>query len=456
MVDYLRRGALTLARFFEPEPGRHGMTTNQDLSARRDAAIPRGVSNLHRIFAERSRNAELWDVEGRRYIDLAAGIAVLNVGHNHPQVLAAVRAQLEQFAHTCFQVTPYEIYVKLAERLNDLVPGATPKKTLFVTTGAEAIENAIKIAKYHTRRSGVISFSGAFHGRTMMGMALTGKVTPYKAGFGPFPGDVYHIPYPVAYHGKTPEQSLRALDDLFRSDIEPTRIAAMIIEPVQGEGGFYAAPADFLRSLRDICDTHGILLIADEVQTGFARTGKMFAIEHAGIEADLVTVAKSLGGGFPIAGVTGKAEIMDSVPPGGLGATYGGPPVGCAAGLAVLEIIEKEQLCARADLIGKRIVAWGSALQAKTSSIGDVRATGAMSAIELVKEGDADRPDADLTKAVVAAAMKQGVILLSCGSRGNVIRFLPPLTISDEVLDEALGIVSNVVLGLAGGVRKAS
>ncbi|HWM28124.1 MAG TPA: 4-aminobutyrate--2-oxoglutarate transaminase [Woeseiaceae bacterium] len=432
------------------------MATNTELSARREAAIPRGVSNLHKIFASRSRNAELWDVEGNRYIDLAAGIAVLNVGHNHPKVLAAVRAQLEQFTHTCFQVTPYAPYVALAERLNDLVPGDTPKKTLFLTTGAEAIENAIKIAKYHTRRSGVVSFSGAFHGRTMMGMALTGKVTPYKAGFGPFPGDIYHIPYPVAYHGKTPEQSLRALDDLFRSDIEPQRIAALIIEPVQGEGGFYAAPAEFLRSLRSICSEHGILLIADEVQTGFARTGKMFAIEHAGIEADLITVAKSLGGGFPISGVIGKADIMDSVPPGGLGATYGGPPVGCAAGLAVLDIIEQENLCARAQAIGERIVAWGSALQKKTTCVGDVRSTGAMSAIELVKDGNAEQPAPDLTKAVVAEAMRQGVILLSCGARGNVIRFLPPLTIGDELLDEALGIVSNVILGQAGGVRKAS
>ena len=432
------------------------MTTNQQLSTRRDLAIPRGVSNLHRVFAARSRNAELWDVEGRRYIDLAAGIAVLNVGHNHPKVIAAARSQLEQFTHTCFQVTPYEVYVELAERLNALVPGDTPKKTLFVTTGAEAIENAVKIAKYHTRRSGVISFSGAFHGRTMMGMALTGKVTPYKAGFGPFPGDVYHVPYPVAYHGTTPGQSLHALDELFRSDIEPSRIAALIIEPVQGEGGFYAAPAEFLRALRELCSEHGILLIADEVQTGFARTGKMFAIEHSGIEADLVTVAKSLGGGFPIAGVIGKAEIMDAVPPGGLGATYGGPPVGCAAGLAVLDIIKEENLCGRAQEIGARIVSWGDVLQSKTSSIGEVRAIGAMAAIELVRDGDADRPDADLTKAVVAEAMKQGVILLSCGARGNVIRFLPPLTISDALLDEALGIVGNVLLGLAGGVRKAS
>jgi 4-aminobutyrate aminotransferase/(S)-3-amino-2-methylpropionate transaminase len=411
---------------------------------------------LHKVFAVRSRNAELWDVEDRRYIDLAAGIAVLNVGHNHPKVLAAVRAQLDCFTHTCFQVTPYEVYIELAERLNALAPGDSPKKTLFVTTGAEAIENAVKIARYHTRRSGIVSFSGAFHGRTMMGMALTGKVTPYKAGFGPFPGDVYHIPYPVAYHGTTPAQSLRALDELFRSDIEPARLAALIIEPVQGEGGFYAAPAEFLRSLRGICDQHGIMLIADEVQTGFGRTGKIFAIEHAGIEADLMTVAKSLGGGFPIAGVIGKAAVMDSVPPGGLGATYGGPPVGCAAGLAVLDILEEEQLCERADAIGKRVVSWGTALQSKSSSIGDVRTIGAMSAIELVRDRDASRPDPDLTKAIVAEAMTQGVILLSCGARGNVIRFQPPLTISDELLAEALGIVGSVILGLAGEVRKAS
>jgi len=434
-----------------PEP----MTTNKQLTARREKAIPRGVSNLHNIFVSKSSNAELWDVEGNRYVDLAAGIAVLNVGHRHPKVLEAVREQLEQFTHTCFQVTPYEPYLRLAERLNELAPGNTPKKTIFLTTGAEAIENAVKIARFHTRRTGVVSFSGAFHGRTMMGMALTGKVAPYKAGFGPLPADVYHIPYPIAYHGKTPEQSLRALDALFRSDIEPSRIAALVIEPVQGEGGFYAAPPDFLRSLRDICSEQGILLIADEVQTGFARTGRMFAVEHAGIEADLITVAKSLGGGFPISGVIGKADIMDSVPPGGLGATYGGPPVGCAAGLAVLDIIEEEKLCERATIIGERIKSWGLNLQRETSCVGEVRATGAMSAIELVEDGDAERPDAEMTRAVISGAIDRGVILLSCGARGNVIRFLPPLTISDKLLGEALGVVGDVVLGLAGSVRKA-
>lgn len=432
------------------------MSSNQQLNERRDAAVPRGVANQHRVFAARASNAELWDADGKRYIDLGAGIAVLNVGHNHPAVMAAVREQLDHFSHPCFQVTPYEVYVRLAERLNDLAPGDSPKKTVFLTTGAEAVENAVKIARYHTRRSGVVSFAGAFHGRTMMGMALTGKVAPYKAGFGPFPGDVYHIPYPIEYHGKTERQSLQALEALFRSDIEPARIAALIIEPVQGEGGFYAAPVSFLRALRKMCDDHGMLLIADEVQTGFARTGKMFAIEHAGIEADLITVAKSLGGGLPISGVIGKADIMDSVPPGGLGSTYGGPPVGCAAGLAVLDVIESEDLCARAADIGRRIVKWGESLQQVTDSVGHVRACGAMAAIELVRNGDADSPDADLTRAVVADALQRGVLLLSCGARGNVIRFLPPLTITDALLDDALSVVRESILGLAAAVRKAS
>jgi 4-aminobutyrate aminotransferase/(S)-3-amino-2-methylpropionate transaminase len=431
------------------------MSKNEELLRLREAAVPRGVKNLHGIFAARAKNAELWDVDGRRYIDLAAGIAVLNVGHNHPKVMAAVREQLDAFAHTCFQVTPYEPYVRLADRLNRLVPGPSPKKTVFLTTGAEAVENAVKIAKYYTRRSGVIAFSGGFHGRTMLGMALTGKVSPYKAGFGPSPADVYHVPFPVTYHGRTVEQSLAALDDLFHSDIGPERVAALIVEPVQGEGGFYAAPPEFLRRLRDLCTEHGILLIADEVQTGFGRTGRMFAVEHSGIEPDLVTVAKSLGGGLPIAGVIGKADIIDTVPPGGLGATYGGPPVGCAAGLAVLDVIEEEGLCARADAIGERIVAWGRELRQATRSIGDVRTLGAMSAIELVRNGDASRPDPDLTRAIVAEACARGVLLLSCGARGNVIRFLPPLTIEEPLLDEALGIVRDVILELGERMRKA-
>jgi 4-aminobutyrate aminotransferase/(S)-3-amino-2-methylpropionate transaminase len=432
------------------------MSTNKQLLERRNAAVARGVGTQHTVFAEKALGAEIWDVEGNRYIDLATGIAVNNVGHNHPKVIAAVKAQLDRFSHPCFQVTPYEVYIRLAERLNELAPGSTPKKTLLLTTGVEAVENAIKIARYHTRRTGVIAYSGAFHGRTMMGMALTGKVSPYKAGFGPFPPDVYHIPYPIEYHGKTAEASLAALDALFKSDIEPSRIAAMIIEPVQGEGGFYAAPVTFLQALRKICDEHGIVLIADEIQSGFARTGKWFAIEHAGVEPDLMTVAKSIGGGLPLSGVVGKAAIMDAPLVGGLGGTYGGPPVGCAAGLAVIDIIENEKLCDRAVAIGRKIAAWGASLQKATDCVGDVRTTGAMCAIELVKDGDANQPDPDLTKAILADALKKGVILLSCGARGNVIRFLPALIISDKLLDEALSLVRETIVGLSSKLRKAS
>jgi 4-aminobutyrate aminotransferase/(S)-3-amino-2-methylpropionate transaminase len=432
------------------------MSTNKQLLERRQAAVARGVGTQHTVFAEKASGAEIWDVEGRRYIDLASGIAVNNVGHNHPKVIAAVKAQLDKFSHPCFQVTPYEVYIRLAERLNKLAPGPTPKKSLFLTTGAEAVENAIKIARYHTRRTGVVAFSGAFHGRTMMGMALTGKVAPYKAGFGPFPPDIYHIPYPIEYHGKTVEQSLQALDTLFKSDIEASRVAAIILEPVQGEGGFYPAPARFLQALRKICDEHGIVLIVDEIQTGFGRTGKMFAVEHAGIEPDLMTVAKSLGGGLPISGVIGKAEIMDAPLAGGLGGTYGGPPVGCAAGLAVLEILEEEKLCDRAVAIGKKIATWGAALQKTTNCVGEVRTLGAMCAIELVRDGDADQPDADLTKLVVAEALKSGVILLSCGARGNVIRFLPALVISDKLLDDALAVVRETLIAQSNKLQKAS
>ena len=302
------------------------MTTNKELLEIRENETPRGVGTQTTVFSERALNAELWDVEGKRYIDLASGIAVTNTGHNHPAVIAAVRAQLERFSHTCFQVTPYDVYVRLAQRLNRLAPGASRKKTIFLTTGAEAVENAVKIARKHTGRTAVVAFSGAFHGRTMMGMALTGKVVPYKAGFGPFPAEVYHVPFPVTYHGTRAEDSLAALDSLFRSDVEPSRVAAMIVEPVQGEGGFYPAPLEFLRALREICDTHGIVLVVDEIQTGFARTGKLFAIEHAGVEPDLMPVAKSLAGGFPLSGVIGKADIMDAPAPGGLGGTYGGSP----------------------------------------------------------------------------------------------------------------------------------
>ena len=417
------------------------MPTNADLSRRRATAIPRGVGNMLQVYADRASNAEIWDVEGRRYIDFASGIAVLNTGHLHAKVQAAINAQMARLSHACFQVTPYENYVALAERLNDLVPGPAPKKTLFLTTGAEAIENAIKIARHHTQRSAVIAFSGGFHGRTLACMSLTGKVQPYKAGFGAMLPEVYHAPFPIDYHGVSTAQALAGLEQLFKADVDPARVAAIIVEPVQGEGGFYVAPPEFLRALRSICDTHGIVLIVDEIQTGFARTGRMFAIEHSGVEPDLVTLAKSLAGGVPLAAVTGKAAIMDSPPPGGLGGTYAGSPLGCAAGLAVLEVIESEQLCARAVRVGAAVRARLTDLQSRWPCIGDVRGVGAMVAMELVKDRRPDAPDAELTKALVQAAGRRGLVLLSCGVYANVIRFLMPLTIPDAELAEGLAIL---------------
>lgn len=432
------------------------MTTNNELLEIRENEVSRGVGIQTGIFVDKARNAEIWDVESNRYVDLGSGIAVCGTGHNHPTVIAAVEKQLERFTHTCFQVAPYDVYVKLAERLNRVAPGPSRKKTLFVNTGAEAVENSIKIARRYTGRSGIIAFSGAFHGRTMMGMALTGKVVPYKAGFGPFPAEIFHLPFPIEYHGVSVEESLSALDTLFRSDVEASRIAAMIIEPVQGEGGFYPAPAEFLSALRNVCDEYGIVLIVDEVQTGFGRTGTLFASEQAGIEPDIMPVAKSIAGGLPLAGVIGKAEIMDAVDPGGLGSTYGGSPIGCAAGLAVLDVIEEEGLCNKATAIGEQIAAWAEELQGRTDVVGHVRITGAMSAIELVRNGNADQPDPDLTKRIATAALTRGVLLLTCGVRANVIRFLPPMTIEPELLAEALDIVGDVILELGGSIKKAS
>ena len=427
------------------------MTTNAELQKLRESAVPRGVSNMLSVFTERASNAELWDVEGKRYVDFAAGIAVLNTGHVHPRVREAVERQLQLFTHTCFQVTQYEVYVRLADRINRLAPGATPKKTIFLSTGAEAVENAIKIARAYTRRSAVISFGGGFHGRTLLAMGLTGKVVPYKVGFGPFPAEIYHAPFPIAYHGISVAESLAALDELFHSDVEPSRVAAIIIEPVQGEGGFYVAPFEFLRSLRSICDQHGIVFVADEIQTGFARTGRMFAIEHSGVEPDLMTLAKSIAGGFPLSAVCGKAAIMDVPAPGGLGGTYAGSPIACAAGLAALDVIEEERLCERANRIGELMRAKLVDMRDRNRlrCIGEIRGLGAMLAIELVQDGDASRPDPDLTKALVQAAARRGLIILSCGVRGNVIRFLVPLTASDALVNEGLGILEQALLEVA-------
>ena len=424
--------------------------SNSQLQERKEKAIARGEGNAYQVYVKRAKNAELWDVEGKRYIDFGSGIAVVNTGHCHPKITSAVNAQVESFSHTCLMVTPYESAVTLAEQINAALPGPTPKKSMFVTTGAEAVENAVKIARSYTGRSGIISFNGSFHGRTLLTCGLTGKVQPYKAGFGPFPPELFRIPYPNALLGISEAQSLEALNQLFKCDIEPTRVAAIIIECVQGEGGFYPAPISFLKTLRALCDEQGIVLICDEIQTGFARTGRMFAHEYAGIEPDLVTMAKGLGGGYPIAAVAGKAEIMDHPQPGGLGGTYAGSPLGCAAGVAVMSVIEEEQLCARAEAIGERMVKQLQQIQARYPAlVGDIRHLGAMIAMELVEEGDINQPNAALTKAICGKAAEKGLLLLSCGTRGNVIRFLPPLTIEMTILDEGAAILSSLFDELA-------
>jgi len=416
---------------------------NQDLQKRKEQVFARGMGNLLPIYAARAENSEIWDEEGNRYIDFAAGIAVVNTGHSHPEVVTAVKQQLDAFSHTCVMVTPYANAVELAEKLTEIAP-IEDARAIFVSTGAEAVENAVKIARVATGRPGIIAFSGGFHGRTNLCMGLTGKVVPYKQGFGPFTPEIYHAPFPAEYLGVSAEASLRALDQLFKSDIQADRVAAIIIEPVQGEGGFYPVPDGFLVNLRELCDIHGILLIIDEIQTGFARTGRMFAVEYAGVEPDMITMAKGIAGGFPIAAVVGKAEIMNAPGPGGLGGTYAASPLGCAAGLAVLDIIEKNSLCDRAVETGNRLMAGLGRLQADYPGlIGDVRGLGAMVAMELISDGDFNQPNAGLTRALTHKAAELGLILLSCGVRGNVIRILAPLTIKSKHLEEGLDILAE-------------
>ncbi len=418
---------------------------NTDMMARRANALPRGVGQAHGLFAARAKNAEVWDVEGRRYIDFVAGIAVVNTGHCHPKVVEAVQQQIPLFSHTCFQVVAYDPYVQLAERLNALAPGDAPKKTMLMNTGAEAVENSIKIARAFTGRPGVIAFNGGFHGRTLLALGLTGKIDPYKLGVGPFPGEIFHAPYPCDLHGVSVDDAIHGIEMLFKASIEPKRVAAFIVEPVQGEGGYYPAPAAFLQRLRALADQHGILLIADEVQTGVARTGRMFAMEHSGVVPDITTMAKGLGGGFPIAAVVGRADIMDALNPGGLGSTYAGSPLGCAAALAVLDVVEEEGLCARSTEIGERMQARLRALAAEQRCIGEVRGLGAMVAIELFQDGDTHKPAPELTKAIIAEARQRGLLLLSCGTYGNVLRLMVPLTIEHAVLDEGLDILAAAI-----------
>jgi 4-aminobutyrate aminotransferase/(S)-3-amino-2-methylpropionate transaminase len=423
---------------------------NAALMARRQAAIPRGVGQSHEVFIARGENAEIWDVEGKRYIDFAGGIAVLNTGHRHPAVIEAVKAQLDQYTHTCFQVLAYEPYVELAERINALAPGNFAKKTMFLTTGAEAVENTIKIARAYTKRSAVIAFTSGYHGRTMLTLGLTGKVAPYKTGFGPFPAEIFHAQFPNALHGVSIDDAMASLESVFKNDVEASRVAAIIIEPVQGEGGFNVAPTEFLQRLRALCDQHGILLIADEIQTGAGRTGTWFAIEQSGVAPDLITMAKSMAGGFPISAVVGRAEVMDAPAPGGLGGTYAGSPVACAAALAVLDVFEKENLLERSRKLGEHLRARLRSMAAQQPCIAEVRGLGAMVAIELCKNGDVDQPDAELTKRIVQEATRRGLVLLSCGTYGNVVRILVPLTAADALVDEGLDILeASLVTALA-------
>lgn len=415
--------------------------TNAEWHARRLAATPRGVAVMGDFFIDHAKNAEFWDIEGRRFIDFAGGIAVLNTGHVHPKVQAAIAAQLQRFTHSCYQVVPYAEYVSLAERINAIVPIAGERKTAFFSTGAEAVENAIKIARSYTKRSGVIAFGGAFHGRSLFAVALTGKVQPYKAGFGPFAPEIYHAPFPC--HCSNLEDTKYAIEQLFKCDIEPARVAAIIFEPVQGEGGFNPIQVEAVKWLRELCDQHGILMIADEVQTGFARTGKMFAMEHYGVSPDLMTMAKSMAGGTTLSAVVGRAEVMDAPNPGGLGGTYAGNPLAIAASHAVLDVMAEEKLPERATKLGAQLKARLEAAKAKNPCMGDIRALGAMVACEFVNP-QTGAPDADLTKKLQQAALKKGLLLLTCGVYGNVMRFLFPLTIEDNVFEEALQILDQV------------
>jgi 4-aminobutyrate aminotransferase/(S)-3-amino-2-methylpropionate transaminase len=420
---------------------------NVALQDRRLAALPRGIATAYPRFVVRAENSEVWDADGNRYIDFAGGIAVLNTGHRHPKVIAAVKRQLDAYTHTAFQVLPYEPYVEVCERLAKLAP-IPNAKAILLSTGAEAVENAVKVARAATGRPGIIAFSGGFHGRTVMTMALTGKVKPYKAMFGIAPAGAYHVPFPVPQHGTSVADSLKALDYLFHADIGPDNVAAIIIEPVQGEGGFHAAPAELLIALRDICDAHGILLIADEIQSGFGRTGKMFGIEHSGVTPDLMTVAKSLAGGFPLSGVIGRAELMDAAEPGGLGGTYVGSPIACAAALAVMDVMAEEKLVERANTIGNKIKARLEVIAKRNDAvpISAIRGLGAMVAFDIVKDASGNEPDADATKRLTQIALDAGLVLLSCGVYGNTIRLLNPLTIPDAVLKEGLDLLERALV----------
>ena len=427
-------------------------TDADELKALRERYVPRGITTAHPLIVDRASGSEMWDVNGRRYIDFVGGIGVMNVGHGHPRVLEAVRDQLEHVTHASFQVVMYESYLRLAQRLTELAPGDGAKKAIFFSTGAEAVENAVKIARAATGRTAIISFRGAFHGRTLLTLSLTGSVQPYKQNFGPYAAEVYQAPYPYEYRGWSTERALAALDELFESDVSPDRVAAIIIEPVLGEGGFVPAPRDFLQKLRALTEKHGILLIADEIQSGFGRTGRFFAIEHSGVKPDLITVAKSLAAGLPLSGVIGRAEVMDAPNPGGLGGTYGGNPVACAAGLAVLDVMRDEKLVERAQRIGSVVEERMRTWQKEHDLVGDVRVLGAMAGVELVRDRKTKEPADTETARLLGAARERGLILLRSGVHHNVIRTLMPLTIPDDQLHEGLDILGAALAEVASPV----
>lgn len=412
--------------------------THQHTASLRNQHVSNGIAVAHPITVSRAAGAYLWDDQGKKYLDFVGGIGVLNVGHNHPRVVEAVRKQLDCFSHICFQVAAYDQYIDLAAKLNALVAPNDHYKSVFLTTGAEAVENAIKVARGYTGRPGVIAFRGGFHGRTLMGMTLTGMSQPYRQNFGPYAPDIYHTPYPNEYRGMTPEKAMAALQEVFDTQIAADRVAAIIIEPVQGDGGFLAAPVEFMKALRKKTEELGIVLICDEIQTGFGRTGTMFGFQHSGIQPDLITVAKSLAGGLPISGVVGKAHMMDAPLPGGLGGTYGGNPLGCAAALEVIKIFETENLLERSKAIGAQLKEGLKALESRFGSIGDVRTLGAMCAVELVTDQTSKTPDAALAQKIIDAAREEGLLVIKCGVYRNVIRFLCPLVISEQDVAEAL------------------
>jgi 4-aminobutyrate aminotransferase/(S)-3-amino-2-methylpropionate transaminase len=413
---------------------------SREILERKERVVAEPLSIFLPVVIEEAHGATLTDVDGNTFIDFTGGVGCLNVGHSNPQVVAAAQEQLARFSHTDFTIVPYEVYVTLAERLCALAPVRQPAKAAFFNAGAEAIENAVKFARSYTKRPAVIAFEGGFHGRTLLAVSLTSKTHPYKAGLGPFAPEVYRVPFPNAYRGPSADEALAALERALVTQVAAETVAAIVIEPVQGEGGFVVAPSEFLQGVRALCDEHGIVLVADEVQTGFGRTGRMWGIEHSGVEPDLVTLAKSIAGGLPLSAVIGKTEIMDAPGDSAIGGTYVGNPVAQAAALAVLDVFEEEDLTARADAIGETIRSRMLAWQERWPQIGDARGLGAMMAIELVADAGTKAPDADLASAVIEAAAERGLLLLKCGIYSNCIRVLTPLVISDAELDEALSV----------------